>query len=203
MRKLILALSLLTFSFGGVAFAVDLPSNPGMVKRITGATQGTPTRVYKLVRFASNVLGGSVQTISAGEAVVYDTISDDGITIRRTTTSADGAFAGIAVTSIVSNDNRTGTSADDDAGNENWGYIIVHGPTTALVTGSGINGANNASVGDPVITSSDSGAVTTFVGTTSLGSGGNEAKRFGNKGGFFMDAPTDQSNTIDVFINLE
>ena len=201
MRKLLLSFTLLTFAFGGVAFAVDLPSDVGMIKRATGSSQSTPTRVYKLVRFGSNTTEGSVQTISAGEAVVYDTISDDGVTIRRTTTSADVAFAGIAVTSIPTSDALTGTTAADDSGRRNWGYIIVHGPTTAAIALAGTNGH---AAGDPFITSTDSGRVTTFAASSAFPSNGERlVKQTGAIGGFFFDASDTTSTSIEVFVKAE
>lgn len=200
------------FLYCGVAFAIDAPPDPGIILRVEGTSADTSTRVYKLVRFASNILTGSVQTISAGEAVVYDTISDDGITIARTTISGDGSFAGIAVTSIVTNDHTTGVSAADDAGNENWGYIIIHGPVAALQMG----GSNAAAVGDPFITSRDNGAITSLERTSYDASGSGltastaiynnaarQSKAASAKGGFFMDAPTDNNSRVDVFVEAE
>ncbi len=205
MRKyLVLALTLLTVTFGvsSSAFAVNKPDSIGMIKRVTGSGEDTPTRVYKLVRYGSNTNLGTNPSISAGEAVVYDTISDDGITIRRSTTSGDGAFAGIAVTEIPTSDASTGTAASDDLGRRNWGYIIVHGPTTAYVRAAGTNG-NLA--GDRFMTSSDAGAVSalsqgvTLVGTpTAL-----TLKAYASTGGFFQDAADTTSTSVDVFVQAE
>ena len=201
MKKYIVALTLLasTLMLGGVSYAVDLPSNEGIIKRINGARQSTATRVYKLVRFGANSINGT-QAISAGEAVVYDTISDDGITIRRTTTSADGAFAGIAVTAILSSDATSGTTALDDWGRRNWGYVLVHGKVPANSTAGG---SNNAQVGDVVITSTDAGMITTIPNrATAAAVTTNGVNGIAANGGFFYDADA-QGTTVEVQIDLE
>lgn len=197
MRKLI-ALILLTITFGGVAFAYDDPANEGTILGTRGGQQGTAVRDYKLVRFASTSQAASVQTISVGEVVVYDTVSDDGITIRRTTTSGDGAIAGVVVTAIQSSDASSGTSAQDDAGRRNWGYIQVHGPCSVnVITGGGDGGI---SAGDVLITSRDSGMAATLTTTDKTGGAGSYVGIRG-RGGFFLDAPA--AGTGTVFVELE
>lgn len=203
MRKyLIIALTLLTTVFGGgIAFALDLPANEGMIKRIQGARQSTPTRVYKLVR--SSMRTATSGTISIGSAVVYDTVSDDGITVRMTTTSADPAFAGIVVTLISPDPTANGATAADEEGKTNWGYIQVHGPTTATVNAGGTNGQ---AAGATFITSRDSGAITALELPTVLPLVADFAQygRVANaKGGFFEDAADGSSTSVDVFIMAE
>lgn len=161
--------------------------------------QSNPVRVVKLVRFSATEQ--AVATISAGEVVVYDTNSDDGVSIRRTTTSGDGAIAGIACTRIPSAD--AGATADSlDLGRRNWGWIVVHGPATANTVQ---NGGNGASIGDAFITSTDAGAITTFA-TQDNGVGGTSLTRkvANASGGFWMDAASASStNQHDVFVELE
>lgn len=160
MRKyLVIALTLFTtMLFGGVAFAIDLPNEPGMIKRMTGTSQDTTTRVYKLVRNSS--ANHNQPSMSADLLVVYDTNSDDGVSVRVTTTSGDGAIAGIIVTTIPTSDAVSGTSAADDAGRRNWGYMLVHGVTTVNIS----DGSNNGALaGERFITSNDAGGACTFA----------------------------------------
>lgn len=194
----ILAISLAAvFMSFGVAFATDQPTTIGEIKRVTGARQAEPTRTFKLVRYSAQ----NLPAIAAGDAVVYDTISDDGVTVRLTTTSADGAIAGIAVTAIQTCDNANNTTASDDEGKRNWGYIQVHGPVSAKVSAGGTNG--NA-VGDFFITSGDSGAVTTIQNRGSaLAASANGLREVAANGGFFLDAADGTSTTSDVFLTLE
>lgn len=195
MRKLsfflILALFVTTLGVGS-AWAVGDPNSIGIKKRTTGARQGEAVRVFKLVRHSASTPNDA--GIVSEDVVVYDTISDDGITVRLTTTSNDGAIAGIAVMTIETSDATTGTSAFDDEGRRNWGYILVHGPMTASIGAGAINAAG---VGAPFITSSDAGQVTGFQGAPPTGDLDNEAS-----GGFFMDAAT-SGTAVDVFVELE
>ena len=186
----------------GVVFAASEPTLSGWENKSKYAQQageGTQVTVLKLVR--NSAASPNSTTISSGSAVVYDTVSDDGITVRTTTTSADGAFAGIAVTSIPSSDNSSGTTAAADAGHRNFGWIIVHGKTTATVTAGGTNG--NA-VGDFFITSGDAGTITTMMANTEGIAQNTELKKMvRGKGGFFLDAADTTSTSVDVFVEKE
>lgn len=189
------ALFLGALLLSGVAFAAQEPTLSGWENKSRYAQQageGTQTTVLKLVR--NSMAGSSVAGISSGDVVIYDTVSDDGISVRTTTTSADGAIAGIAVTSIPSSDNLSGTSAAADAGHRNFGYIIVHGKATANVTAGGTN--NNA-VGDGFVTSTDAGKITMNDLTTAA------LSRRSPKGGFFYDGADTTSTSVDVQVNLE
>ena len=199
MRKLILALfTLCVVCSAGNSYAAEPTYETWTDKSVHTNKQGTPVRVLKRVRFASrdaNAVG-----IVSGDAVIYDTVSDDGVTIAFTTTSKDGAFAGIAVTTIQTADSAS-ANAQEDAGKRNWGWIIVHGPANANVTASGTN-AN--AVGNPLITSRDQGKVTTLEAPRGAGAASlDTAFAASNSGGFFYDAADGSSTTVDVFVNLE
>ena len=199
----VIALSLLSvFVLGGVAFAVNQPNDPGIKKHLTGTDQATPSKVYKMVRLSNSGLDSASRV--SGDAVVYDTNSDDGVTVRTTTTSADGSFAGILVTALQSSDAVTGTSAADDIGRRNWGFIQVHGPCVATV---GAGGTNNHSVGDFFITSTDAGAITTIQNRAGAGAlvivreGG--LREVASKGGFFFDAAVAADTQAEVMVEKE
>ena len=206
MRKhLVIALTLLTMAFGVNAYAVDRPADNGIIKRPDGGRQSQAVKVYKLVRNSSQ--NGTTGVISIGSVVVWDTVSDDGISVRMTTTSRDGAIAGIAVTLISPDVTALGPAASDDEGKGNWGYIQVHGNCNALTLTGGTNG--NAA-GNVFITSSDAGNITTF--RSDVGNSDAIAVLNTRNGGFFYDATgTASSGTsasvgqtqVDVFVTLE
>lgn len=202
MKKLIF--SLLSFVvISSQAFAFTNPPEPTVIaekKGVSGRKQGDQAAVVVLVRNSHSA--PSTATINSGDAVVWDTNSDDGVTVRHTTTSADGAFAGIAVTAILSSDATSGTSAQDDAGLRNWGYILVHGKTHANVTAGGTNGQ---AIGGAMITSTDAGKVTSIEQITTNDPTGLRpyVRAIGNRGGFFYDAADTSSTSVEVQVTLE
>ena len=200
-KQLFVLLALLGITFSsGVAHAIPDPQAPGEIKRIIGARQAVPNRVYKLVRFSTRTDNA---VVLSADAVVYDTNSDDGVTVRLTTTSGDGAFAGIAVTTIQSPETGS-TSAQDDEGLRNWGYICVHGPIPAKIAAGGVEDSAMAA-GDPFITSTDSGAIGILqsiqpsIDALSL----RERKKASNTGGFFLDDPGSTDTVVEVFVKAE
>ena len=213
MKKILIVLTLLSFLFGGgVAYAVDSPVEPGVIKRITGASQDTTYRAYKLVRFG--MTQQDTASISADSLVIWDVVSDDGVTISETTLSGDGAIAGIVATTIQTSDNRSGTSAADDAGRRNWGYVQVEGKSTVRVLAGG---TNNHSAGDMFITSTDasratslervsfdtSGATTVARATVNNDYVTRQLKAAGSRGGFFLDPASATRTTEEVILDLQ
>lgn len=203
MRKLkSLVLSLVAvIALAGVSYGYDNPTlDTYQIKKNAGGRASSSTRIVKLVRNSEQ--GQNSVAIASGDVVVYDTNSDDGVTVRLTTTSADGAIAGIAVTSIPTSDTVQNSAADGD-GMRNWGWIIVHGKANAKV---GAGGANGNAIGDVVITSTDSGAVTTFrdlANPTAVATAAGVNRAVTGRGGFFLDAADASSTTSEVFVNLE
>ena len=199
MKKFLLAILSIAL-FAGSAFAgVSEPSINAEKKGLGGRKQWEQAATIVLVRNSNSGLNST--SIVSGDAVVWDLVSDDAVSVTLTTTSADGAFAGIAVTSIQSSDATTGTSAADDAGLRNWGYILVHGKVMAKVS---LGGANSNSAGDLVITSTDSGAVTTAPGTSGLAANmGSLRAIVRGKGGVFFDAADASATLAEVFIEKE
>lgn len=198
-----LALSLVAMLFSiGTAFAYDQPSLVSYEeKRNAGGRQSDPVRVLKLVRNASRdaVASGWISTtgFASGDAVRYDLISDDGVTVAYSAAnSGDSAFAGICVTLIPSAESAS-TSALDDIGKRNWGWILVHGPVIANIS---VGGTNAHSAGDPFIMSNDFGKVTTFGNTTGSAVGSTLKQ---GRGGFFLDAVTAANSSEEVFVQAE
>lgn len=213
MRKLTILLALFSFfTFAGTSFA-DPPPAPtydnAFKLRNTGVSWDATVRVIKLVRNSSQDPNTGI--ISAGSVVVYDTVSDDGVSVRMTTTSGDGAIAGIAATLIETSDNVNTTSAGNDEGRKNWGWSVVHGKADATAIAGG---TNEAVVGDLFITSRDAGAIASLevrrgvLGMTQLGSAQTldassirfEINRGGASGGFFLDAGTGTATSYEVMV---
>jgi hypothetical protein len=187
--------------FAGNALAFTNPPEPSIIaekKGVSGRKMGEQAAVIMLVR-SSHSTPNSV-TINSGDAVVYDTNSDDGVSIRHTTTSADPAFCGIAVTAILSSDATSGNNAYDDWGRRNWGFVLVHGKTFANLTAGGGNGA---AVGAPLITSGDAGAVTTTVSVVSNGVGSVAEAIARSKGGFFYDSLASDATTTVAEVQID
>lgn len=198
MRNKILSLMAVAILVSGVAFAYPEPTMEGARKVNNLANdQKSAYREIKLVRWN----GINLPWPTSGDALVYDLNSDDGVTVKFTTTSADGGFAGICVTQIPSVDS-VGPNFGDDAGRANWGYIVIHGPANANVTAGGTN-ANGA--GDAFITSTDSGKIAGLrdpAGTSNVTQIG-LVQAVRGTGGFFMDAADSSSTQVEVFVENE
>jgi len=193
--KRLISLSAILMLVGGLSYAATIPTPDGvyMIKRQIGARAGVPVRVVKLVRHSS--ADPDTATINSGEAVVWDTNSADGVSVRVSSTRADGAAAGIAVTDILTSDASTAASASDDEDGRNWGYIVVHGFALAEVGGTTDSGGVGAVAGALMIISSDSTKVSTPSSTTFTA---DAAGAFG----FFLQTPT-SSTTQAVFVTAE
>lgn len=200
MKKLkLLSLALVAVMLVGVtpAFAGG-PYNIGEIKG-TPRKQGEPVRTYKLVRFSTR--GPNIASLASNDVVIYDLASDDSVSVRTNTASAEAAVAGIVDMTILTPDSAS-TSAFDDAGKRNWGYIIVHGPAKAKVTAGGTNG-NVA--GQGWITSRDAGAITGLETVTSSDATSmtNQNKVAIAAGGFFYATADSSSTSVPVFVRLE
>lgn len=170
------------------------------IKGANGQKADEPARVLKRVRFAFT----NLPAVVSGDVVVYDTQTfDDGVTIRKTTTSADGSVAGIAVTAIQTADSGAETtlaSVDAQRASRNWGYILIHGPIQAKISAGG---GNSCSAGDIAYTSSDSGAVTGLDSVAGTAATGALVKKSTNGFGFFMDACDGSATLQKVFVENE
>lgn len=201
MRKLNLFLILSLLTFVTPAFALDDTTLDNVIRlQGDGARQGSAVRVLKLVRNEVNIEDGV--GILSSDALTLSLISDDGVSVRRTSVSQDGAFVGIAAMTIQSSDRTSATSAFDDVGGRNWGWMIVHGPANArIASGAGPGFA----AGDSFITSGDAASIgqlqTVAAGTTMLGSNLNEARNSASRtGGFVLDAGGATDTSIEVYV---
>lgn len=165
-----------------------------------GGKQGSSVRVLKLVRYDNNEEDGV--SIVSGDALVYSLLSDDGVTVDRSAASADGAFAGIAAMTIQTSDRTSATSAYDDVGGRNWGWMVVHGPANATIA-SGSGPSDVAGFG--FITSGDAatvGSIQTHSATGAMNGAAvnNSQAAVAARGGFFLDTAAVGDTSVEVFV---
>ena len=199
MKKILLVLAL-ALSVAAPAFAIDQPGFPNyIIKNSVGAKQGDAVREVKLVRYGNQAQDGA--SLVSGDLVIWDTNSDDGVTITTTTTSADGRIAGI-ISSTIPTADSVQNSAQEGAGRRNWGWMVVSGPMVVDLTAAGSNGA---AVGDAFITSTDSTVATRFetVPPVHLNGAYNERLTRNPQGGFFLDTPAVGDTSVEVFVHIE
>ena len=192
--KSFLILSVITL-FASPAFALDDTNLGNVVKlRSVGSKQAEAVRVLKLVRFVSG--DANISSLVSGDAVSYSLVSDDGVSVIRPTASSDPSFAGIVAMTIQTAD-ADATTAYDDTGRRNWGWIVVHGPANAnLIAGS----TNGHAAGDTFIASRDEGTIATYEGPTASTSTRFELRRLSGASGFFMDAVGASDTSAEVFV---
>lgn len=207
MKKLIavFALALTSVIVASPSWAINEPGFANyVIKRSTGAKQSDAVREVRLVRYSVRGNTGQSQTrdLVSNDLVVWDTNSDDGVSIRMTSTSSDGAIAGVVASTTIFTADAAQNFVGEANGARNWGWIVVSGLTTVrLSEGAGFNAA---AVGDPFITSRDTGAATTFEvssndTTTNIT---DNIKNAGDRGGFFFDAPSAGDSSVEVFVQL-
>lgn len=130
MKKLI-SLAILSVLVAGSAFAMNGDDGSPAKKRETGAPGFIPYREYAIARFGA--VGVNDVGLSAGDVVVRDTVSDDGVTIALIGTGQSvDAVAGVVVSANISTAESTGLTASLDYGRRNWGVIQVKGHSTKV-----------------------------------------------------------------------
>lgn len=168
MKKLfrfVLTLSVLLGIGSGSVYAYDADGNPNTKREISGAPGSIAYREYQLVRYAENGPNGT--SLSQGDVVVGDCVSDDGITVAvaGATNSVD-AVRGVVVSVTIPTCDVTGTTAVIDFGRRNWGYVQVKG----LCTKVNMFGSNLAPAGSSVVASAT--ARNAVSATATQGQGG-------------------------------
>ena len=142
--SILLAISLVG---SGLAFAYN---DGGAVnnKEMSNGSPADPVRNYVLVRWPEVTTGDSQlatgNALSAGDVVVWDCLSDDGVTVNISSviSSAD-AVAGFVVATITQ-DTVAAVSAVADIGHRNWGFVQNYGPILAGAKTSGTLTAGQA-----------------------------------------------------------
>lgn len=134
MKRLFSFIAILSL-VSGVAYAYTDDGNASVKRAIAGAPASVAYREYQLVRYPNNLNLGSNTPLTAGDVVVWDCVSDDGITVNvvLASNSAD-AVAGVVVSPTIGSADTVGTTPATDFGRRNWGYIQVKGLCTNINT---------------------------------------------------------------------
>ena len=123
MRKILIVLLVALFLTPAFAYALN-EGSAIHVKEGSGATQADALRVYQMVRYPEN--NADDITLTTGQVVVWDTFSDDGVTIGLlANTGSIDSVAGVVVGDILTAD--TTGDAEASTGRRNWGYIQTYG----------------------------------------------------------------------------
>lgn len=188
MKKLLSLIATGLLLASSMAFAY---SDGGLinVKEMSGGTSADPVRVYRLVRYPEADANGT--SLTAGDVVVWDCVSDDGVTVNvLASTASTDAVAGVVVATIATGEvGSAGNTAVQDIGKRNWGYIQVKGLCTFVnVAPAG------GSAGVSVVAS---GTARNARATVAFGALGGGTPRLL---GFAYDAPAAGPN--DIYIDV-
>lgn len=148
-----------------------------------------------MVRYSppsSGVEVADIATLTKESIVIWDYISDDGVTVTTTTTSPDSAVAGILATSALTPDiGQHGWTAFQSISTRNWVWLQTYGKTMVRI------GAANAVVaGEAMSTSTTAGEAGHFRPSTT------DAQLQGNAG-FFYDDGAAAADSIECFLNID
>ena len=190
MKKLFAILSafVLVSSF---AYAYD-DGGKVNVKETSGGSVTDPVRIYTLVRYPEFAL--DERALSAGDVVVWDPISDDGVTVNLVgrgglTISTDVGVAGVVVSTSIPTADIQSSSASGDMNRRNWGFIQTYGFCDDVMYSTD-NG--NASVGEGLVASRVNPRYATHISSSASAATGGFAAA--------LDAASSNSNGNDAFI---
>ena len=190
MRKSLLFLFALLAVLGGSVYAIQVDG---------GQSKSQSKVVFFVGRYGrTNALGTNGNVISKDRVVVWDTTSNDGVTINISTTSNDATVAGVTLDEIPGT-SRDNTAANDESGG-NWGRIQVYGRHADVSWDSSSSGGTQAGTvpaGSRVAVSAKLGGtvgifrgvssdITSAVSTDSLG--------------FLTETPGQTDKTADIFV---
>ena len=150
-----------------------------------GGFQSDPHRIYRMVRFVP--ASGSVTsiTLSAEAIVIWDTTSDDGVTITTSTTTGDAAVAGVVPVAILTPEyGSLGASAANEIGRRNWGFVQTYGYAKVTMNSAGAAVVNTA--------------IGTSAAATQAGQFGTGTTANGRSVGFALDSASGAS--VEVFL---
>lgn len=192
--KKFLVISLAVLLSASLVYAVPATNNSGPGDILgNGKIDSKPHKIFRLVRFVPGSGDPTnIPSLTTDSIVVWDTNSDDGVTITTSATSCDSRVAGIVVTAIPTQDvNCAGNTATADIGHRNWGWLQTYGKhqVAAFCANSVISEGGSFGVG--LLAGSASGYPN--VGQTSVPTNAGRA-------GFVMDAVTASQANVTVFI---
>ena len=195
LRKII-ALVLVALMCASVAFAATpgYRLSPGIGENKTsaqGGTQSDPGKTFRIVRYMPPSGGPNDATLVTESIVVWDTTSDDGVTVTTTTTSYDSRVAGIIVQAALT-PSTMGNTAAEDISKRCWTWLQTHGLSQVRVQGD----CSTASAGDALSCGSDAGEACDFLASATVATANGNA-------GFFMDAGSAGADDVEVFLKCE
>ena len=195
MTKRIIALLLVALLIGGVAFAAT-PGHrvsPGIgFIPVQGGTISDPQNTFRMVRYMPRNAGATSDTLSADTIVIWDTNSDDGVTITTTVISGDSRVAGVIANACLTPD-PIGNSAAKDRNKRNWTWLQTYGKADVYVS----DGAAML-VGAAIGTSTTEGDAQTGI-TWGTATGGVQGVA-----GFAYDTDAgDGISTVECFVRCE
>ena len=192
MRKY-LFISLAILLVAGLAIAA--PGNqtsPGHGDKLgQGGLASDPGKIFRLVRYVPTSGSTVSATLAANSIVIWDLVSDDGVTVTTTTTSYDTAVAGIIVANALTPE-TLGNTAFADVGKRNWTWLQTYGKSLVNIQGD----SDTSSAGDAMSCGSDAGEACDFVG------GGTDAQTQG-MAGFFYDDGAAGADGVECFLTLD
>lgn len=199
MKKL-LSLVLLSLLMMGIAFGAtpgyrQSPGTGYSVAPGVGEIRGSgkyisePHRTFRLVRYVP-ASSGYETSLTAESIVIWDSTSDDGVTITTTATSYDSRVAGITANIALTHE-AWGNTAAEDVGKRNWTWLQTYGLAEVRVAGAGA-----MKVGDALGTSVYHGEAGNFVASAT------NPQVQGNAG-FWLDNGTAAANNVEVFLKCE
>ena len=198
MKKVISLVLIALLMMSGVALAQPAfrqsPGEGAIMNNLQGGTWASPTKTFRMVRWAPAQQGPNVPSLTADSIVIWDANSDDGVTVTTTTTSNDSAVAGLIPVRILTPD--ASRSLSSDVGQRNWGYLQTYGYALADCADDTVIAAKGK-----FGTSDQAGLI---GGPGALGGGGETAAAT-NLGlaGFVFDAVTASKTEQEVFIQCE
>lgn len=157
-----------------------------------GKLDSNAHKIFRLVRFVPTSGNDNSVGLTTDSVVVWDTTSDDGVTVTTTTTSGDNGIAGVIVsTALTPEFGALGSTAAVDAGRRNWCWLQTYGLATPFA-GTSLTSAVNDKFG----TSTTVGAVSTFTQTVTQSGG------VSGWGGAILDAVSTNTpaGKVDVFL---
>jgi len=193
--KKVISVLLVALLIGSVAFAAT-PGNrisPGIgFIPVQGGTISDAQKTFRMVRYMPATATANSLTLSADTIVIWDTNSDDGITVTTTTTSGDTRVAGVLANACLTPD-PIGNTAAGDRNKRNWTWLQTYGLADVYVQDNG-----TLEVGQAI------GCSTTAGNATSGVTWGSATGTVQGVAGFAYDKTTGtSSNTGEVFVRCQ
>lgn len=195
--KKIFILVLIALFVATTAFAYIIPS-PGIGDKMgQGKFPSDPHKTFRLVRYVP-LAGASVQATNVENAasvdsvMIWDTASDDGVTVTLCALSGDTRVAGVAAVTILTPEVGTlGNTAAEDIGKRNWGWIQTYGPAEVSTDASTAGGE-----GDALAASGSIG----YAGSTAFDNASAKAKQSGFMGFYMNEGSAASGTNVKVFL---